>query len=244
MIRIKNCELRIMALAALFIIQYSLFTPQIHATESSPSSSIKEKLKTLQDQIASKAAIIQSEVSKKLQNKVYLGTIKSKSTDEIILLTKKGEKRIIINELTDYLPKSPKLNISLLKENDPIAALGELDNEGVLSAKRIVKLKGQSDSQRSIFFGVVEKKSPLTIKTKDNQTLLINTSSQTKFKYESLDAGMAEVKETKPIVVVGIKDSSGKITARFIYILPYTTNLKVKAATESAKISTTSAKKR
>ena len=216
----------------------------IYAAESSPSASIKEKLRSLQDQIASKAAIIQSEVSKKLQNKVYLGTIKSKSTTEIVLLTKKGEKKILIDELTEYLPKSPKLTLSSLKENDSVAALGELDNDGILTARRIVKLKGSSENKKQIYYGVVEKKSPLSIKTKDGQVVLINTSPQTKFRYESLDAGIAEVKETKPVVVVGTKGETGAISARFIYILPYTTNLKIQVATDSAKVATSAAKKK
>ncbi len=210
-----------------------------YAADATPSSSIKSKLKDLQDQIASKAAKIQQEVNKKLQNKAFIGAIKSKSSDEISLTTKDGEKKVLLTELTEYYPKSTKFTLASLKEGEFIVALGDVDNEGSLLGKRIIKT-ASSSAKKVIYYGTVLSK-PLKIRTPQGETISINTTSKTKYKFETQDVGLTEVKETKPIIVVGTTDKE-IFTARFIYILPYTTNLKI--ATDSAKISTSSTKKK
>ncbi len=60
-----------------FIFQLISDTPLVSAKESSPApspiSAVETKLNLLKQEIASKAAQIKSQISKKIQNKAYVG---------------------------------------------------------------------------------------------------------------------------------------------------------------------------
>ena len=63
-----------------------------HALDSTPSAEIKTKLEALKQAIASKAAIIKQEINHKLQNKAYVGLVKTKSLSVIFTLLPSGIK--------------------------------------------------------------------------------------------------------------------------------------------------------
>src|SRR5581483_7675450 len=73
------------------------------AKTASPSpSSLQQKVDQLKQEIASKAAVLKSEVNKQLQNKVYAGVVVEKSDNKISVATATGNKTILVNEYTDY----------------------------------------------------------------------------------------------------------------------------------------------
>lgn len=110
------------------------------AADSTPSASVKSKLEQLKLEIASKAAKLKSEINQKLQNKAYIGIIKSKSNTILTLATRSDTKIVNITQDTVYEPSSLNTKKGALKEEDTIAALGDVDETGVLTARKIVKL--------------------------------------------------------------------------------------------------------
>ncbi len=254
--KIRNSEFRIMNFIAIllsFLILNSIFLIlPIRAAEptsiATSSPDLKAKLKALQDEVASRAAKLKSEVTKELQNKAYVGVIKSVSKDAITIATDKGTRLININDYTQYvnLVKSTGKSKSSkdLVVDDYIVALGDVDETSVLTAKKIIKFTAPKEEERKTVFGEITslEDSTLTITTKENQSITINVGTGTLFKTaKSQTASFADVKQNKPIIVAGVSPKSGVIDAEFIYILPYTSNFKPNTATPSAKVATPSA---
>ena len=230
--------------------------PITHAADSTPSASIKAKLEILKQEIASKAAKLKSEINQKLQNKAYVGTVKTKSDEHsltgsktITLAVPSGLKIVTVNQDTIYETKSKRGRYSFksLAEEDYVAALGDVDENGVLIAKKIILQPDPSKEVKSVFWGQVislsEKlvirtpslQAPL-VKTKDLKNVTITPGDQTNFN---------GVKLNDFIIVTGVVNDAQILKADFIYMLPQGGFLKTKKmATPSATPASSSAKKK
>ncbi len=237
----------------IFIIIINVINSQsAFAVESSGSA--KTKLQALQAEIASKAALLKQEIGNKLQNKVYSGFIKSKSLNSLTLGTPIGSKIVNVNEYTIYQSDSPitkkTSNQSTLLPEDFVFALGDVDDTGVLTAKKVIKTATPS-AARQTYFGEVqdinEENKAILMQTKQGQNLTLQINSATVFKMGSSEALISDVRVQKSIIAVGIADQK-LLKARFIYIFPYSSGIKVKTASPSAspkeKPATTSGKKK
>ncbi len=204
----------------LFTCYFLLVTPTF-AQEASPSSDFKTKLKALQEEIASKAANLKLEVSKKLLNKVYLGSIKTLVGPNISLNTNTGLKNIIINEYTEYFNKGQKINLKNISEANFIIALGDSDEKGVLTAKRVIKTSSTSATFTQAVYGEVTTITPnIVINTKQGTKITIKTDKNTSYQFGKNDSDFKKVLVGKPIIALG--DLEGQeLSARFIYIYPY-----------------------
>jgi len=229
MIRIKN-------LIALFIILYSLFLPiNIEAIESSPSANVKAKLDELKAEIASKASKLKQEINRKLQNKVYTGIIKSKSSSSITLAYKEGTRLVSINQDTIFEDDNPPKKgakkvtpgINTLKEEVNIAALGDVDDTGVLHAKRIVILEPPIPNPQppTYLWGQIVSESDdlITVKTKDGKNAAVSVVD-IKNKYKPDDF----------VIITGTAGKNEILEASFLYVIPKGATLKFKEATPSA----------
>lgn len=214
-----------------------------YAANSTPSADVSNKLKALQAEIASQASKIKQEIGKKLQNKVFAGFIKTKSNTSLTLATLTGIRMVNINEYTDYQGKI-KTSLKNLAQDDYVIALGDIDESEVLTARRVIKTASPSAEIREVIFGQVVHTSDQTIsiQDKDTQTLSISVTDDTNYTFGKSPSSFDNIKLNNPIIVIGIPSVSGIIQARFIYIFPYTANIKPKIATPSA--STSSAKKK
>lgn len=205
----------------------NLFT--VYAVDSTPSSSIKEKLQQLQSAIASKAAKLKQEVDRKLKDKSYIGTVKSKTSSSITITNAQGEKTININQDTVYVnqlkPKS-KITLSTLIAKDHIAALGDVDETGVLIAKKVILLPTTNSELKTYLWGqvVTISEKSVTIKTKDRKTISVTLPK------------LSEVKLNEYLILVGKMGDKEIFEAEFIHKLPQAgvLNLKLKNATQSA----------
>lgn len=202
----------------------------VYAADSTPSAEVKTKLQALQAEIASKAAKIKQEISKKLQNKVYAGFIKSKSANSITLATSQGSRIININEYTIYQAQKSKS----LSTDDYILALGDIDDTAVLTAKKIIKTASPSGI-RQIHFGTVTglEGQTVIIQTKQGQSISLLTDAETIFRMGKSGGAFDNIKANKPIIAVGTS-SAKTLKTRFIYILPYSSPLKIKAVDKPA----------
>lgn len=139
-------RLQVTVIIATFILFFLLPTacclPPVRAADSTPSAEIKAKLEELKKEIASKAAKLKQEVNKKLQNKAYVGKIKTKSDKSLTIISKNGPRIVNMNQDTEFESqvKGKKYSQKLISEEDYIAALGNIDENQVLTAKKIVLL--------------------------------------------------------------------------------------------------------
>lgn len=223
----------------LWILLFILITPNsplitsataAEATQSAtPSASLIDKLNALKTEIASKANQFKKEVDKKIQNKLSLGSLKVKEQLKLILETKGGEKTILINEFTTF-DTGKTDSLKDLKLADYIVALGDIDDQGKLTAKKVQKVAKPKESPLIYLWGMVEKisASTLVVKTPKGEINQILTTSKTIYSTSKDEAKLSDIKKNDLIIAVGEK-SEQSLKARFIY------KLDLKQATPAAK---------
>lgn len=241
----RNVKFAIIILLCLYSISFIL--PPILAVESTPTSTpsadLKSKLKALQDEIASKATQLKTEISRKLQNKAYVGTIKSKSEISLSISIPSGIKTILVNEYTQYSGKK-RITFKSLQVDDNIAALGDVDDKDVLTAKKIFKLDSTQEERKAVFGSVISiKDSILNIQTKDNQNFSILVSQDTSYQLGKDEINFGTISVGRSIVVIGINPHDNQIKARFIYVLPQTPTTPAQPSTPSATLKPTKTSK-
>ncbi len=188
----------------------------VYAADATPSA-LQSKLKALQEEIASRAASLKKEINNKLQNKVYIGKISEKNSDSLKLATSQGEREVMINEFTEYFDdKDKKLTVKNISLENSIAALGDINDKEILTAKRIIKLASTSAEEKKIFGGTVSSIDPqtLTLKTIEGQASL-TLSAQTNYQFGDQEALRSDIKLGKQVVVVSVNNKS-----RFVYMVP------------------------
>lgn len=186
------------------------------AAESSPSAGIKSKLEELQKEIASKAALLKGEISGKLKNKAYAGVVKIKSDSSITLATKDGPKIVNINEDSEFESKvrGKKYSEKLISEEDYLASLGDVDETGVLTAKRVILLPqpkaGQPVAEKTYLWGKIMAISDklVTLKDKDSKTVAVSIT------------GPSKVKVSNFIILTGVYQKNDIFKAEFVHIIP------------------------
>ncbi len=215
----------------LFIIHYSLFIIPVKAADASPSSFIQSKLDELKKEIASKAAAIKQEVNQNLQNKAFVGIIKTKSSSSLTVASKSGSKIINTNQDTVYsgtttIGKSTKkvpVTFDNLKEEDYLAALGDIDDTGVLTAKKIILLPATSNQKpKTHLWGEVISISSqtITVTDKDSKNKTVLVSSDTDYKSGIDDASFSDIGKGDSIIVSGYLNDNQSLNAGLVYIIP------------------------
>lgn len=195
----------------MIIIIISIIVSSTHAADSTPSAKIQSKLEDLKRDIASKAAKLKEAISQKLTNKAYVGTVENKQSfsanktaDSLTLVTKTGAKIVTINQDTI----SPRT----LTLKDYVAALGDIDDTGVLTAKKVILLPPTNLPPKTFFWGQVASHSGnlLILKDKDFNTRSVSVAK----------AGLPkEAKINKFVIVSGF--AKGEILeASYIFVIP------------------------
>lgn len=180
------------------------------------SADIKNKLKALQVEIASKAAKLKIEVGQKLQNRVYVGFIKSKSDNTITIAADNNSKLVTVNDYTQYLGAKKGIKLSSLNSEDYIAALGDVDDTEVLTAKKIIRLSPAEE--RKIMLGTVVSISPTAITlVSEGKTKNMMVDKDTVYEYSKGQVSLDQIKLSQLVIVVVTtqKDAS---YARFVYL--------------------------
>lgn len=234
---------KLFILIAIFLISFFINVINVSAIEATPSGDIKTKLKALQDEIASKAAKLKTEISSKLQNKSYWGIVKSKTDNTITLATRDGSKIISVNQDTLYSYSKGKLSLKTINTDDFLVALGDIDDTGVLTAKKIIKTSAVEFPNLETNWGIVTNigENQFTIQTKDGKNIVISIDKETNLKFGEAAADLSDIKLKKAVITVGESNKNG-VKARFVYILPYTSlNLKTSLTPTSSPTASPSA---
>ena len=201
----------------MFLTVIIFIVPTVRAADSTPSAAVKDKLQTLQTEIASKAAKLKTEISKRLQNKAYIGVIKSKSATTLTLAGRSGTKLVNINQDTVYEP------IKKIKDEESIAALGDIDENGVLTARKVVILPATTQVKTILWGSVVSGSDRLlTIQDKSGKNIAVSTVKVTK------------AKNGQFVIITGYTGKNDILASQFIYIIPGK-QAPVKVATPSAE---------
>ncbi len=216
----------------IFIIVITIILTPAYGADSTPSADIQAKLETLKAEIASKAAKLKQEISRKLQNKAYVGIVKSKSLSTITLASKSGTKMVTANEDTifqDTNLKAKNASLQAIKEETRIAALGDVDDTGVLTARKIVILPSTSPEPKIITWGQILSLSDdiAIVKDVDSKSISISLSKiDQKLKINDL------------VIITGVLNREKILEAGFIYQIPQVGSLTPKVTTSSASPST------
>lgn len=230
--------LLILLLVSYFISHTTYISPAFAQT-ASPSASLKQKLKALQEEIASKAAQIKLDVGKKLQNRAYIGIIKSKSATSLTLATKNDTKIVTVNEYTEYAGKSTskqgKVSLKNLSLDDSVVALGDIDDNAVLTAKKVIRYTPSNSEERQMVMGQIVSinDQAVGIKTSQGQNSSLNTDEDTVYQISTKKGSFTDLAVGKTLIAVLTKGESQTV-ARFIYLYPKTGNLDAKTSSSSA----------
>ena len=215
----KGFRLQVLGYSLLFFLLSTVTCTlsTVLAADSTPSADIKIKLDELKKEIASKAAILKQDVDKKLTNKVFVGKIKTKSPTAITIATKNGPKIVNINQDTQFVAevKGKKYSQKLISEEDFVASLGDMDENQVLTAKKIVLLNPipYTLTPKTYLWGQVVAISDklVTLKTRDLKNIAIVRPSP-------------NIKVNDFVILTGNFNKNDIFAAEFVYVIqPATT---------------------
>lgn len=215
---------KLLVISSMLVVFFVL--PTVHAANSTPSADIRSKLEELKKNIASKAAKLKLEVNRKLKDKAYIGKVKSQSSNTLTLATKNGPKLVNINQDTVFFSSlSKKYSQKNIEEEDYLAALGDVDETGVLTAKKIVDLPTPSTQTKIFLWGQIISVSDKLVTLKDRNLKSIAVSKPFQSSIKTLDF----------VILSGVLGKNDIFEAKFIYIIPKEGILKPKkVATPSA----------
>lgn len=206
----------------------------VQAAETTPSSEIRSKLEELKKEIASKAAKLKQEISHKLKDKAYVGKVKSKSDTTLTLAAQSGPKMVSINQDTVFESnikskiKFSQKNISL---EDYIVALGDADETGVLTARKIILLPAPTASPKTYLWGKIISISDKLITLKDKG--LKNVAA--------ILPANSDISLNDFVILTGLKNKNDLFNAGFVYVIPQGSAVlkPKKTATPSARLDAT-----
>lgn len=201
--------MKALSITIIIFITFIIFILPVHALESSPSADIKSKLEELKKEIASKAAKLKQEVNRKLQNKAYIGKVKSKSTNSLTLATGNDSKIVNINQDTVFESKikSKKFTQSSILAEDYIAGLGDVDDRGVLAAKKII-LHPNPPPPKTYLWGQIIAVSDKLVTLRDS-----------KLKNIAVSTSNPNVKVTDFVILTGSFGKNDIFKAEFVYVI-------------------------
>ncbi len=203
----------------------------VYAVNSTPSADIQSKVNEFIKQAASKAAMLAPQISKKLQDKAYVGKVKTKSSNSLTLAARTGPKIVSINQDTVYasnIKGSTKFSQKMIEEEDYLTALGDVDENGVLTAKKIILLNPNPYTldPKTFLWGQIISISDKLVTLKDKSLKSVAVSLQ--------DPSLVKISDF--VILTGSKNKNEIFKAEFVFNIPQGGILRPKkVATQSAK---------
>lgn len=184
----------------------------VYAADSTPSADIRAKLEELKKEIASKAAQIKQQINRKLNDKAYVGSVKSTSDTSITLAADSGPRIVSINQDTVFeseIKSKKKFSQATVSTEDYLAALGDTDETGVLTAKKIVLLK-PNDTPKTYLWGQIISISDklITLRTNDFKNIAATLPTTDEAKLNDF------------VILTGNKNKNDIFEAGFVYVIP------------------------
>ncbi|OGE25098.1 hypothetical protein A3C26_02040 [Candidatus Daviesbacteria bacterium RIFCSPHIGHO2_02_FULL_39_12] len=233
--KIQSSKFKIIVAITLLTFNFTLYTATAIAADSTPSAEVKIKLEELKKEIASKAAKLKEVIDQKLKDKAYVGQVKLKSETALTLATDYGPRIVNINQDTNFASKVKKKNFSakVIFEEDYIAALGDVDENGVLTAREVILLPTDDSRPKTYLWGQIAAISDkiITLKDRSFKNMAVSLPDSADFKIGNF------------IILTGSFGKNNFFETDFTYIIPQGGILKPKRfATPSAQTSSPAAK--
>lgn len=184
--------------------------PTVYAADSTPSADIKTKLEELKKEIASKAAKLKQAVSQKLTNKAYAGKVENATETSATLITKSGAKIISFNQDTLFESKiKTKKKFIKLSPGDYVASLGDIDDTGVLTAKKIILMLPPTQQKNYLRGEIVSVSGSLvTLADKNLKAHAVSLKKDFKLKLKDI------------VILTGNFNKNEVFEAGFVYVIP------------------------
>jgi len=209
-------------LAALFLGSKNNFILQ--AQDAPTPTEADEKVQGIRDTVKEKVKEQIDEI-KKDTRKAFVGTVSKVADQSLNLDTKSGPQVIKTNDETEIVDEKRKvIGLEDIKLEDNLVAMGYLDEDGVLEAKRVVLTAEPEEDEREVAAGVVtdisEESLLITLKNENKvktYTILVNSKTDVKQKEDGqIDKSkFQEINEGDFLIAIGIpeKDNGKIITA-------------------------------
>ncbi len=225
----KGFRLQVIVYSILFLLFTVTCTlSTIRAADSTPSADIKAKLDELKKEIASKAAKLKQEVDRKLKDKAYVGKVKSKSETSLTLAARSGPKIVSINQDTIFesqIKSKTKFSQKTISQEDYVAALGDIDETEVLTAKKVILLP-QPDQEKTFLWGQIISISDKLITIKDRDLKNVAATLPT-----------SDVKLNDFVILTGTVSKNDIFNTDFVFVAGGGVIKPKKIATPSAQVS-------
>lgn len=206
-------------LAALFLGSQGSFPLQ--AQDNPLPTETDEKIKGIRDTVKEKVKE-QIDGIKKDIRKAFVGTVSKVANQSLSLDTKSGPQVIKTDDETEIVDENRKeIGLENIKLEDNLVAMGYLDEDGVLEAKRIVLTPEPGEDKREVAAGIVvdiSKESLLITLKNENKvktyTILVNNKTDVKQKEDNqIDKGeFKEIAEGDFLIAIGApEEDNGKI---------------------------------
>ncbi len=193
------------------------FIDSVSAQSASPSGTIRDSVK---QKVAEELAKIKQAVAKK----GFVGTITSKSDATITLTNINGKSRtaILTSDTIIKLTGGKDGTISDLKPGNFIIAMGDVDSENQMTAKRIIAILSLPVEKRRSFYGTVSQISStsFTLKTPKSEELNFKVSAGTKYNDKFKFSDLKSNSRLVVIALVGGTTQSPTYTALKVFLLP------------------------
>jgi co-chaperonin GroES (HSP10) len=196
------------------------------AKAQTPATQSAQQIRdAVQKKVQEQLANIKQAVSKK----GFVGNITSKTDAGFVLTNLKNQSRTVnvAADGTIKLLNGKEGTLSDLKTNDFVLAMGDVDSQNKMTAKRLLVLKASEPDKRNAEFGTVTKTSTstITIENLKKETWTLKTSSTTAVTTVTsgkvAKAKLADVTTGDKIVIVGTPATGqNTLTTLTVHILP------------------------
>lgn len=198
----------------IIIIVITIIVPSVQALESTSSSLNPKIIEEFEREVASKAAELKQLISKKLQNKAYIGKIKNISPSSLTITASSSPKIVNLNQDTFFESKvklKKKLSQKNLGDEDFIIALGDIDETEALTAKKIIVLPEPKNSNKTSLWGQVIAIDKITTIQNGKKNIAVVLPKDSK------------VKLNEHVILTGFFSKNEIFEAEFLYIIPKST---------------------
>lgn len=189
--------------------------------ESTSSADIQENVDSVRKEIEKKVAEKLDKIT--TQKRGYFGKISDLFNKTVVLTLRTQDLTVKINEETEIVNISrQKVNFDGLEIGSWVIVLGELDQEGVLTAKRVVGIKNpeESPSREALLVKVTEVgEKSLKVEKNDGSTLTVSIDKKTKISRKNDEkAIIKDISAGDKIIVIGTSKKEGEILAKIIFL--------------------------
>lgn len=217
------------------ILCIGIFPFSIGAQTPPASSSATILRDSVKQKVAEELAAIKQAVSKK----GFVGSITAKSDVSLTVVTNKNQPRTVLvtNDSVIKATNNKDITVADLKVGDYILAMGDVDSQNQMTAKRLLIIGKPVSDTRTTVFGTVSETavSSFTITTPKADTLTLKLSSAVKYndKYTAKD-----LKSGVKVIVLYTQTGSS-FTAKRVYIFPSSVPSPTVKPTSTPRISPT-----